>query len=60
MVLADAFFRQNDCGLSLWRIYSHNLIVSFAAYMIVFIATGFVPMGFVPGSKPLIKAFEPF
>ena len=34
-----------------------KLLAAFAAYYVVYVATGFVPMGFVAGSSPLLKSF---
>jgi len=34
-----------------------KLLAAFAAYYMVYVATGFVPMGFIAGSSPLLKSF---
>ena len=41
----------------LWHLAT--FVAGFAAYLLVFRLTGFVPMGFVVGSTPAIPVFQP-
>ena len=35
------------------------MVTSYVAYFVVYLLTGFVPMGFVPGAQPAVGAFAP-
>ena len=35
------------------------MVTSYVAYFVVYLLTGFVPMGFVPGAQPALGAFAP-
>ena len=39
--------------------HSITIICAFLSYYLVYAFTGFVPMGFVTGAKPLIPYFDP-
>lgn len=36
-----------------WQALLHDSLCTFAAYLIVFLLTGFMPMGYIAGSQPL-------
>ena len=59
ILTCNEFLISKTCGLPHWRVYVHNLLITFAIYMVIFFFTGFVPMGYVPGAKPFAKFFEP-
>ena len=58
ILICNEFLISKNCGLPLWRVYAHNLLVTYVAYIAIFFLTGFLPMGYVPGAKPLVKLFE--
>lgn len=47
----------NQSSMRPVRVYTCKLFAVFTSYLAVFILTGFVPMGYVPGAKPLLPIF---
>lgn len=57
IIACNDLYLQRDGKRPLWYIYLHNMVVTFGVYMLIFFFTGFVPMGYVPNAKPIIKTF---
>ena len=39
--------------------YAQNCVAMFMGFFVVYLLTGFVPMGYVPGANPLLSGFRP-